>query len=83
MYHFNPDPWPEDEDISFPGQDEHYQTELLQELNEQLKLIKSENSKEAEYNNRRFKIQLMISLFALIASVIAAIAALIPVLSKL
>lgn len=70
----------EDDDIFYPGQFDADIDNSLTHLYESFLQIKEESEKESKQNLHRFIISTTISVFALIASVVAAVAAVIPLL---
>lgn len=69
-----------DDDLFFPGQFDYAQTETLSAILEELAKRKEESEIETKQNTHCFIISTVISILALCASLVAAIAAVIPLI---
>ena len=70
----------DDDEVFYPGQYDYAISQSIVALNEELSIMKREYENDSKIQTRRFIIQTVVSAIALCASVVAAVAAVIPLL---
>lgn len=70
----------DDDEVFYPGQYDYVISQSITALNDELSIMKQEFETDSKIQTRRFIIQTVVSAIALCASVVAAVAAVIPLL---
>lgn len=71
---------PDDDDIYYPGQLDAERNESLADIHAEISKMQDESERESKGNLHRFIISTFISVLALCASIVAAVAAIIPLI---
>ncbi len=78
--YFNDLSLPDDDDIYYPGQLDAERNEFLSDIHAEISKMQEESELESKKNLHRFIISTVISALALCASIVAAVAAIIPLI---
>lgn len=78
--YFNDLSLPDDDDIYYPGQLDAERNEFLFDIHAEISKMQEESELESKKNLHRFIISTVISALALCASIVAAVAAIIPLI---
>lgn len=78
--YFNDLSLPDDDDIYYPGQLDAERNEFLSDIHAEISKMQKESELESKKNLHRFIISTVISALALCASIVAAVAAIIPLI---